>query len=196
MHATAILCALLAAAPFWEAKTAREWTPAELTEMLNRSPWAQPATASGFSMAPVQTYLSTAAPMREAEAELLRRRAIARRAPEPAETEEFRQFIEQQRGESIVLTVKFTDTNALADAQELKRMEEESVMKIGRKKYKITGHFPPTPSDPYLRLVFPRQVGPSDKIVEFDLYLPGTPGPYRIAEYVVKELMYRGKLEL
>ena len=69
-------------------------------------------------------------------------------------------------------------------------------MKVGRKKYKITGHFPPTPSDPYLRLVFPRAVAPSDKIVEFDLYLPGAPQPYRIAEYVVKELMYRGKLEL
>src|SRR5437763_1096809 len=125
MHATAILCAFLAAAPFWESKTPREWTTAELTEMLNRSPWAQPATASGFSSAPVQTYLSTAAPMQDAEGELLRRRAIAGRAPEPSETEEFREFIEKQRAESIVLTVKFTDANALADAKELKRMEEE-----------------------------------------------------------------------
>jgi hypothetical protein len=196
MPVTLILCALLAAAPFWETKAPREWTAAELTDMLNRSPWAQPAIGSGFPAAGVQTYLSTAEPMRQAEAELLRRRAIAGRAPEPSETEEFRHFIEQQHSESIVLTVRFTDSNALADAKELKRMEEECIMKVGRKKYKITGHFPPTPSDPYLRLVFPRQVAMSDKIVEFDLYLPGTNQPYRIAEYVIKDLMYRGKLEL
>ena len=52
------------------------------------------------------------------------------------------------------------------------------------------------PADPYLRLVFPRQIGPKDKTIEFDLYLPGVPDSYRIAEYVIKEMMYRGKLEI
>jgi hypothetical protein len=75
-------------------------------------------------------------------------------------------------------------------------MEEESVMKIGRKKYKMTGHFPPAPDDPYLRLVFPRQVGPKDKTVEFDLYLPGVADSYRTVEYPIKDMAYKGKLEL
>ena len=106
------------------------------------------------------------------------------------------EFLRQHQGESIVLTVFFPAPVQLADAKEAKRMEEESFMKIGRKKYKMTGHFPPTPDDPYLRLVFPRQLGPKDKTIEFDLYLPGAPDPYRIAEYAAKELMYKGKLEI
>ena len=192
MHLLVLLWALLAA-PFWESKAPREWTDRELIEMLSNSPWARAATAEGIVRAPgVQTYLASALPMQEAEAEAIRR---GRMILSP-ESEDFRQFLKKRTGESIVLTVAFPNPDKLADDREAKRMEEECVMKVGRKKYKMTGHFPPAPSDPYLRLVFPRAVGPADKIVEFDLYLPGASPPYRTAEYVVKELTWRGKLEL
>lgn len=69
-------------------------------------------------------------------------------------------------------------------------------MRIGRKTWPIVGYFPPTPSDPVLRLVFPRAVRPSDKRVVFRLYLPGVDFPDREAEFIVKDLIYHGALEM
>jgi hypothetical protein len=192
MHLLVLLWALLAA-PFWESKAPRDWTDRELLGMLSNSPWARPASAEGAVRLPgVQTYLASALPMQEAEAEAIRR---GRMSLSP-EFEDFREFLKKRKGESIVLTVAFPYPDELADSEEAKRMEEECVMKVGRKKYKMTGHFPPAPNDPYLRLVFPRAIGPADKVVEFDLYLPGALPPYRTAEYLVKELTWRGKPEL
>ena len=54
----------------------------------------------------------------------------------------------------------------------------------------------PTPSDPVLRLIFPREVRTSDKSVLFRLYLPGINFPERDTEFRVKDLMYQGKLEM
>ena len=70
------------------------------------------------------------------------------------------------------------------------------VMIVGKKTYGIVGHFPPTPSDPVLRLIFPRAVKPTDKTVLFRLYLGGLNFPEREAEFHVKELTYQGKLEM
>jgi len=75
-------------------------------------------------------------------------------------------------------------------------MEEESILKVGKKKYQMTGHFPPTPADPYLRLVFPRPIGPNDKSLVFELYLPGVGNTYRTVEFRIKELGYKGTPEL
>jgi hypothetical protein len=195
---TILLCALLASPlPFWESKPAHDWTDLEISTMLRDSPWARAALAQGIAPQPgIQTYLASALPIQEAEAEVRRRRQIRNRPAGPPETDEYLEFLKQQKGDSIVLTVNFPDPIQLSNAAEATRMEEECFLKIGRKKYKMTGHFPPTPEDPYLRLVFPRAIGPKDKIVEFDLYLPGAPGPYRIAEYVIKELIYKGKLQI
>jgi hypothetical protein len=192
------LCALLAAPPpFWETTAPHDWTDVEISGLLNDSPWARAALAQGIVNQPgIQTYLSSALPMQLAEAEVRRRRQIRNRPAGPAETDEYLEYVKQQKGESIVLTVFFPDPAQLADAGQARRMEEECYMKVGRKKFKMTGHFPPTPDDPYLRLVFPRQLGPKDKTIEFDLYLPGAPDPYRIAEYTIRELMYKGKLEI
>ncbi len=74
-------------------------------------------------------------------------------------------------------------------------MQERCFLKLGRKKYKITGYFPPTPDDPHLRLAFPRAVSTADKNLVFELYLPGTLKPYRLAEFPMKDLTYRGALE-
>jgi hypothetical protein len=70
------------------------------------------------------------------------------------------------------------------------------VMVIGRKTYHFTGHFPPTPSDPVLRLIFDREVKETDKAVGFRLYLPGLNFPEREVEFRVKDLMFQGKLEM
>ena len=69
-------------------------------------------------------------------------------------------------------------------------------MIVGRKTYKIIGYFPPMRSDPVLRLVFPREVQPTDKTVIFRLYLAGISFPEREVQFRVKDLMYHGKLAM
>ena len=69
-------------------------------------------------------------------------------------------------------------------------------MRVGKKRVRMVGHFPPTPSDRVLRLIFPRVVTSADRTVTFELYLPGIPQPARMVEFRVKDLMYRGKLEM
>ena len=195
MHA---ICAFLAlfATPFWEAKAPADWTSEEVVLLLSDSPWARAATAgSKVQSDAVQTYLASAAPMRQAELEAARR--FRRKRVEQGDPDDYREFLEAQASRSIVLAVRFPDWNALADAKESRQMEEDTLMRVGRRKYKMSGHFPPTPSDPYLRLVFPRDaVKPGDKTIVFELYLPGVPNSYRMAEYLVRDLVYRGKPEM
>ena len=179
MHAIALWLAL-AAAPFWESKPARDWSHAELKQMFSDSPWAQ--TVAGAAV-----FLATAQPMREAEREASRR--AARVDPD------FTDFLEEDKGRHIVLAVACA-ANAMANAGDAKKMEEESTLKAGKKKLKMTGHFPPTPTDPYLRMVFPREVAPGVKSLVFELYLPCVTPPYQMIEFRVKELSYRGAAEM
>jgi len=152
--------------------------------LLHDSPWAQMAGPRPE----VQVYLATAQPLRECEAELARRRG------KPV-NDEYLDYVRQEGAANLVLAIAYPNWTALADAEESHRMETESIMKVGRQKYKIAGHFPPTPSDPFLRLVYPRAVTERDKTVTFELYLPGN-GPYHEAEFRVREMRYRGKLEM
>src|SRR6266581_5395402 len=118
MHLLVLLWALLAA-PFWESKAPRDWTDRELLGMLSNSPWARPATAEGAVRLPdVSTYLASALPMQEAEAEAIRRGRITL----SPESEDFREFLRKQKGESIVLTVAYPDPDKLADGREATRM--------------------------------------------------------------------------
>jgi len=183
MHAA---CALLfwLAAPFWESKAPREWTDAELQLLLHDSPWAQMAGPRPE----VQIYLATAHPLQEAEAELARRRG------KPI-NDEYLDYVRQEGAANLVLAIAYPNWTALADAGEAHRMEEESVMKVGRQRYRIAGQFPPTPSDPFLRLIYPRVATGRDKSVVFELYLPGN-GPYHEAEFRVGEMRYKGKPEM
>jgi hypothetical protein len=75
-------------------------------------------------------------------------------------------------------------------------MEEESLLKMGKRKIKATGHFPPTPTDPVLRLIFPKEVPEGTKEITVEVYLPTVPGPYRTAQFRVKDLVYRGMPDL
>jgi hypothetical protein len=187
MHAIALWLALVAA-PFWETKPPADWTEEQLRRILTDSPWAQ-TVGNREAVA----LLATARPIQDAERELWRRRPKkGDEQPDP----EYTDFLAQDQGRHIVLAISYRNPKPLADAVEARRMEEESVLKVGKKKYKITGQFPPTPMDPYLRLVYPREIGPNDKSLVFELYLPGVTGSFQVLEYRMKELLYHGKPEM
>ena len=181
-----LVCAWLAllAAPFWETKAPSDWTDAQIERLLHDSPWAQMADPAPA----VQVYLATARPLREAEAEL------ARRHGKPL-NEEYVDYVSQEGANKLVVAIAYQDWTALADGEEAHRMEEESIMQVGRQKYKMEGHFPPVPSDPFLRLVYPRVETERDKTIVFELYLPGY-GPNHDVEFRVRDMMYKGKLEM
>jgi hypothetical protein len=190
MHALLPLLFFLAQ-PFWETKPAETWTDAEIQKVRTESPWAQQT-----SEAPqVVVYFATAAPIEHAEAELrLRMKKNSRAVPDL--DPDYLEYVNSHRGENFVLAITYPTLAGLGDATESKRMETESVMRIGKKTYGIVGHFPPTPSDPVLRLVFPRAVRPADKTVVFQLYLGGLKFPEREVEFRVKDLIFQGKLEM
>ncbi len=181
-----LVCAFLAllAAPFWETKAPADWTSEQIEVLMHDSPWAQMAGPAPE----VQVYLATAHPLREAEAQL------ARRLAKPL-SDDYIAYLRDEGADKIVLAIAFRDLKAMADGEEEHRMEEESIMRVGRRKFKMEGHFPPVPSDPFLRLIYPRAVTEQDKTVVFELYLPGY-GPYHDAEFRVRDLMYKGKLDL
>jgi hypothetical protein len=190
------LALMLFAAPFWESKPPSEWTRAELARMLNDSPWAQAASFDSRigGATPVRALLATAQPMRDAE-EQARLRA-ARRPDAPLEIDEdYRRFLRSDSAGHIVLAILGSTPEGMANGEETRQMEKECVMRVGRKKYKMTGHFPPSSGDPYLRLIFPRAVTDSDKEVVFEIYVPGAIPPYREVLFKVRDLFYKGKLE-
>ena len=177
--------------PFWETKPPEKWSDREIDMVLHASPWVQTANPEPA----VLVYFATAAPIEEAEAELrlrLKKNPNPMLEPDP----DYVEFLSTHRADTFVLAVTYPTLAGLGDARESKRMEEESVMVIGKKSYGILGHFPPTPSDPVLRLIFPRAVKPTDKTVVFRLYLGGLKFPEREVEFRVKDLTYQGKLEM
>lgn len=209
MNAVLWTLIFLMAAPFWEAKTPADWTDQELQGILTDSPWAQMVNGAGTAQPPppVQVFLATAKPIEQAQEELHRRARLRRGAGQSSQEDdplalEYRAWLEENRAAQIVLAIRVSPGNgAFSDEREVKRMEDESIMRIGRRKFKMTGHFPPYEGDPYLRLAFPRPALPggirfSDKTISFDLYLPGVPGPFRTAEFSIKDMMLKGKLEM
>lgn len=193
---------LLFAGPFWETKPPAEWSDLELTALLTNSPWAQ-VMQSGATAVPapgVAVYLATASPMVAAEKEADRRVSVRRKPgtePTPGPlASEYQAWLAENRATQIVLAIRIDSNRGFSDEQEVRRMEDESVMRIGKRKIKMTGSFPPYQGDPYLRLAFPRQVQLSDKTLTFDLYLPGVPEPYRTAEFKLKDMLVAGKLDL
>jgi hypothetical protein len=180
------------AQPFWESKPPEKWTDAEIAAIRRDSPWAQP---SGLPPQQLVIYLATAAPIEQAEAEL-RLRLKKNPHPMPEPDADYTEYLRDHRDDSIVLAVTYPTLAGQGHADESSRMEEETAMLIGRKEYKILGHFPPTPSDPVLRLIFPRVVKSTDKSVVFRLYLAGLKFPEREIEFRVKDLTYQGKMEM
>jgi hypothetical protein len=202
-----LLAAALTAVPFWETKPPAQWDQQELVQLLTDSPWAQSVSVKSYvaDVPSVLVFLATAAPMRQAEQERERRTRLARKpgTPDPADpfkvntlSEEYRLWLEDNSATQIVVAVGMPPNSALADEAEIRRMEDECLLHAGRKKWKMTGHFPPSANDPYLRLAFPRQVQLSDKTITLDLYVPGVRQPYRVAHFALKDMVVAGKLEL
>jgi hypothetical protein len=178
----------LLAQPFWESKPPEQWTDTEIDLVRHGSPWVQ---AVGPEPG-VTVWLATAAPIEEAEAEARLRVKSPEKEPDP----DYQGYVTENRADNFVLAISYPPRKGLGAADEAKHMEDESVMLIGRKSYHMAGYFPPTESDPVLRLVFPRMVKAADKSVLFRLYLSGLTFPEREVEFRVKDLLYHGKLEM
>jgi hypothetical protein len=179
---------LFVAQPFWQSKSPDQWTDYELDTILHASPWAEMVGPSPQ----ILVSLATAAPIEDAAYEQRLRSKRPLRQPDP----DYTNFLVDHRDDDLVLAVSYTLPLRFGTSQERSRMEDESEMVIGRKSYKLIGHFPPTEDDPVLRLVFPREAKLSDKAVLFRLYVPGISFPEREVEFRVKDLLYRGKLAM
>lgn len=176
------------AQPFWETKSPQQWTDLDIDAIRHDSPWVQTVGPDPVLL----VWLATAQPILQAEAEARLRLHHPERELDP----DYAQFLTESADQDLVLAIAYPNLRGLGDAAEQHRLEEESEMIVGRQHYKIVGHFPPTPSDPVLRLVFPRHVKPADKSVKFQLYIEGVPFPEREVEFRVKDLMYRGQLSM
>jgi hypothetical protein len=194
---------LLLAQSFWQTKPPMEWTDIELSQFLADSPWAQMVAPQSKNVAapPVQVYLATAGPIAKALAE--RERRIALRRPQKTEdplAEEYQAWLADNRASQVILAVRVGNNDAFSSEAETRRMEQECSMELDHFKVKPSSYFPPTPSDPYLRLAFPRSPisaeDRSDKSITFQLYLPGVPAPYRVAHFKLKDMILNGHLEM
>jgi hypothetical protein len=157
-----------------------------MEQLLTDSPWARSGAA--------QVYLASAWPVQIAERRLNRRPSPGPEAAARGE-DDYRRFMQEHPGKHMVVAIALPDPRALSNPQEARRMEQESLLRAGKRRHKSIGHFPPTPDDPYLRLLFPRAVDRSLKSFTLELYLPSVDKPYRMYEFFTKEMICRGKLE-
>ena len=184
---------LLMAAPFWEAKPPDQWSNTDLDLMFRNSPWAQTALLSTKigGEAQIFVYLASAKPMQAAEEERWIRR---RRKPDPV-AEEYIIWAKENLGKYIVLAAHVPTSIAFSEEDESKRIDKESAMRIGRKKYAPVMHFLPSSTDEHLRFVFPREAIAEGKKLTFEFYVPSIASPYREAEFALKDLTYKGAHE-
>jgi len=190
------LLTLLTATPFWDTIDVKQWSEEQLLDFFGNSPWSQPAESTAGNG--VLTFLATSKPIQLAEVEK-RRRQMKKVAgidviQDPA-WDEFQEFLERDTAKYIVLAVAIP-AEATREASEMSLMENQSVMKLGKQKIKMSGYFPPSPTDPYTRLIFPRAGTEKAKELVFELFLPGTGTPYRQVYYPTKGMNYRGRLEM
>ena len=204
MFATITLLLLAQATGFWNNDPA-SWTHEQVTQLLSDSPWAR--TADDFanrgrpirSAAPaVQVYLASARIMQLAEEQSLLR--FTKTKPglldQIRESQaEYREYLKENAGKVIIVAISL-DAAAFAAANDTGRLESESFLKTGKRKFKIIGHFPPSPSDPVLRLIFPRELDPTDKNLTLGVYVPGATFPFRQVQFKLSDMMVQGKLEL
>ncbi len=205
-----VVALLLLVEPFWQVKPPMEWTDIELAQFLADSPWAQMSAQPGKAQVgknagtgqPIQVYLATAGPVVKAVAERdrraeLRHPGITKALADDPLSEERAVWFADNRERHIIVAARVGNNDAFSTEAETRRLEQDSAMESGRGRVKLSAYFPPTSTDPHLYLAFPRDVVlPTDKIVSFELYLPGAPGPYRTLQFKVKDLLVDGKLEM
>ena len=164
----------------------------ELARFFQTSPWAQESVRRPLSGGPpVYFYLASARPMAEAEEELQKRKKVE---IDPV-AQEYAAWRSENAGKYIVISMVYRDAVSLSKAEETERMQKESELYAGRKKIPLAMYFPPSSSDPHLRLAFARPVGDEAKKLLFDLYVPGPQGGYRQVEFKTSELEYHGQIE-
>ena len=191
-----MLLLFLAAVPFWQEKAPAEWTDIQIAQFLNDSPWAHPAKAAAGKVVglPVQAYLASSKMAEQAEKERNRRATLRRKTEETPLAEEYRLWFEDNRKENVILAVRVGNNTGFSEESEVRHMEEDSAMRSGHAKVKMSSYFPPTASDPYVRFAFPRSVVQRQETsLDFDLYLPGVPSPFRTVLFIVGDLMVDGK---
>jgi hypothetical protein len=195
MRALLVLAWLLAADPFWVAKESSQWSEEELELFLSDSPWARQAEAvamRGAKGTASRTFLATAAPMRLAEQEWRRRRIPKDLRENDGAWQEYQEFLEKDAAKFLVLAVAIPKQAAM-DAKEMAEMENQSTLRLGKKKVKVSGYFPASESDPFTRLIFARAGAEGAKELVFELYVPGDGGGnFREAIYVTKEMQWKG----
>ncbi len=189
MHSLLALFLLLAA-PFWEVKPPPQWSNGDLDLMFRNSPWAQTAllTSRVGGEPRIFVYIASATPMQDAEEE---RRIRRKRRTDPV-AEEYTTWAADNSGKYIVLAVHVPVSFTFTDESESKRMAKETALRIGRKRVPAAMHFLPSSTDEHLRFVFPREVPDSAKKLNFEFYVPSIAGPYREAEFTLKDLVYKG----
>lgn len=207
----ALLMLALFATPFWESKPPSEWSDQDLKAFLRSSPWVQISRINVPSLdthgdrdadlgelpdGAIQVTLASAAPVVQAEQEWHKRHPPAGDAVEDEYASEFYDFIGANPGKYIALGVRLERPQQLEKQKQTAEMEKRCELKIGKRHYKLVGHFLPSPADPYLRLIFPRELKPEDEDLEFTLFLPGISMPHRKVTFWLKELAFKGKLEL
>jgi hypothetical protein len=176
----------LLAEPFWQSRPPAQWTPAELESMFRASPWSQTDK--------IRVYFATAKPMRDAETELRRRNGGN---PEFDRDSDYEEFLREHGAESIVIAVQQSDQTGLLIPEEMARLEKDCQIRSGKRLLKLTAVFPPTNSDPMLRLVFPRDLDPKADKVRLELYIPALDGKaWRTFEFNIKPMLVDGKLEI
>jgi hypothetical protein len=175
------------AEPTWERKAPAAWTDTDIGNLMTQSPWGQPTNYG------TTAFLASARPLREAEELIFQRRAL--NGEVKPDEEDYHAYITENPNKHIVLAVAMPLTNELSVDKEMKRMEKECFLRVGKQKVKAVGHFPPTPSDPYLRLLFPRVPLTGLKVLSFGLYLPGVHKPFQDVEMTIKDLNYHGQPE-
>jgi hypothetical protein len=197
----AALFLLLLAQSFWD-RPAATWNEEELTRLFSDSPWGRTAddfanrrSGSKAVFQAVQVYVASSRTMQEAEEQKLVRHTKTKPGllDEIREAQsEYREYLKENEGKILVIAVPLKP-EALADAAEAKKMEQQSYLKSGSRKVRIIGHFPPTPSDPVLRLFFPREIDPAAKDFTVGLYIPGGPFPFRMVYFKPGEMLRGGK---
>lgn len=191
-----MLVFLLAATPFWQEKAPAQWNDIQIAQFLNDSPWAHPAKGNGkVTGTPLQAYLASSSFVEQVEKERNRRAALRRKqTTEGALAEEYRFWFEDNRREQVILAVRVGNPVAFSDEREVRRMQESSAMHSGNVSVKMSSYFPPNANDPYVRMAFPRGViQSSEKLLAFELYLPGVASPFRVVDFNVSELVTDGK---
>jgi hypothetical protein len=183
----AILFLLQHPAPFWESKPPAEWSLAECRQLLTGSPWVQ---SDGVN----RVYITSAQPVRLAEERLMDAREESGEAPADLDPE-YLDFVRERSREYIIVAVHMPNPTLMSDPREAADVAKESRIKIGKRKYKLAAHFPPTPGDPVLRLIFPKKIAGDEKTLTLELYIPGTPTPWRNYEFPLKSLLWKGKPE-